>query len=392
MLKYFYLILIFLKVSGCTPEQKENPVEVVNKSLISDLVYKAARGDGAANDSLSGLIDYNLPMNENYTSLEIEKGNSSNGTMFFAVKLQHENPIYNVFAIYDSTLTLFLLDRSINGYLSVEFLEQAEMQFFLLTEQFSAKDTLQLERLTLYRVKENSVVMAFRGFTKLTMPANEYLQVINEISESRIKTEITSLKNSPVNNKGDVFSLNRSTGSYLSKDNVFDSFVSQQVENFRNQLRKPQISDSKSAMESVGVFEELDTLSNSSNTRTGYGYALTLDENWKDIKITITDNLREKRRGVRHINSKLGANISVVKLENGESAEELVSPPLPHVMEGTYRVRYSDKIESDKNYLIFFEYSCGEEKYMMIMSVPIYTYAENLETYNYIINSFTINC
>ena len=51
----------------------------------------------------------------------------------------------------------------------------------------------------------------------------------------------------------DVFVINRARNKYASTDKVFDSFVIDQIKNYKDIFDKPEITDKKSFYESVGI-------------------------------------------------------------------------------------------------------------------------------------------
>ena len=113
-----FLLLISLEFISCSEQKTETITRRYTEDQIRSFVYNAVKGDKNANDSLSGLIDYYLPVNDKFNNLDIKQFVSSNGKHFFTVLLEYPNPVYNRFAIYDSVLNALLFDKSLNGKLS----------------------------------------------------------------------------------------------------------------------------------------------------------------------------------------------------------------------------------------------------------------------------------
>ncbi len=51
-------------------------------------------------------------------------------------------------------------------------------------------------------------------------------------------------------------------------------------------------------------------------------------------------------------------------------------------------VRYSDLQESGRQFVNFYEYSCGTKIFLLILEAPKFTYARNLDIYENIIQTF----
>jgi hypothetical protein len=133
-------------------------------------------------------------------------------------------------------------------------------------------------------------------------------------------------------------------------------------------------------------------LSEAGNAGKKYFYSLTLTEGWREVKGTISENLNTNMQGRKYINNSLGAYFAVVEIPDNDLSENFINHSLDNVVEGKYRVRYSDKITAGKKYLQFFEYSCGSKRYLLFFEVPRSTFTQSSEIYEDIINSFNINC
>lgn len=394
MKRLFIISLALMIFSGCSILNKGRKSEPeYNSFSLRAIVEKAINGDTAANKKLSYLADLNLPVKASYNSFTIDSLKIKSGKKYYLVLLNYPNPVYNRFAVYDSTLRLYLLDKSLNGNIYESVIDLNGQTIVKILEDFISKDVLTVNRLSLYRIDAGSTQMIFRTFTKLAEPKIEFDQKITEISTDRIKTEITSTKSSEINDKGDVFAYDYSTGKYNSPNNLFTGFVIDRIKNFNQKVEKPEITDKKSMYASVGIDLNLDTLKTTGNTKDTRGYTLTLTDNWKTLKnIAITDYLNKELKGTRYINEVLGASISIIMIPAQDSAEMYINYDLNKTTEGKYRVRYSDKITTRKEFVQFFEFSCGIKKYILILRASKFTYEKYKNDYQTIINSFTIDC
>jgi hypothetical protein len=389
-MKLFIILSFFALLTGCN-KNEVIPSREVNEDVISDLVFKAVSGDMQANDYLSNIIDVSLPLSDNYNYSKVERFTTAGGNLIFTLLLENKNPIYNRFAVYDSAMNLLLVDKSLTGNLSLTSLTNGKLFFIALNEKFISKDTLQIERISLYNF-ERLNKLSFRTITTLTTPKNYYTQTISELNEERIVTTLGSRVRSGISGKGNVFSFSSIQKKYLSNEDIFTEFVKNEIANYSAFVKTKQITDEKSALESAGIYEEADTLSEAGNAGKKYFYSLTLTEGWREVKGTISENLNTNMQGRKYINNSLGAYFAVVEIPDNDLSENFINHSLDNVVEGKYRVRYSDKITAGKKYLQFFEYSCGSKRYLLFFEVPRSTFTQSSEIYEDIINSFNINC
>ncbi|HUX60908.1 MAG TPA: hypothetical protein VMV32_06320, partial [Ignavibacteriaceae bacterium] len=116
-------------------------------------------------------------------------------------------------------------------------------------------------------------------------------------------------------------------------------------------------------------------------------------DNWRTLKdVGITSFLKRGVKGTEYINETIGASISVITIPLADSAEMLINYNLDKSTKGKYLVRYSGKIELKKDFVQFFEYTCGTKKYLLILQASKYTYEQYKDMFQNIINSFAINC
>jgi hypothetical protein len=391
MYKLFIFTFISILIIGCKKTVKETPQQSLGENNLREIVIKAINGDRIYNDSLSGLIDYSLPLKTNFNNLKIERIITPLNKTFFAVLMEYPNPTYNRFAVYDSSLHLILIDKSLNGKIGLKTLSLNEKQYIEIDESFLTKDILEIDRVSLYRA-DSIITLRFRTFTKFTTPQNEYYQIITEISPDRIKTNLASVKRSSISNKSEIFTYNDNQKKNLIQNNIFINFVKEQVSHFKRTLEKPEITDENSLLQSVGITKEADTIKSASNLSSESGYFLTIDEGWKEIKNIGLYGFTNRLRGDKYYNPIMGANIFIAQIPEKDSAEVFIKSGLINVKQGKYRVRFTDKIEQRKFYVQYFEFSCGKKKYLLIFEASKYTYEKYRNTYQDIINSFVMEC
>ena len=374
----FITICLFV-LAGCS-KQKEISF---NSQLLQKLVLSAMNGNISANDSLGNLIDFTLPFNSSYNKFEIDSV-VLNQVTYYTVLAEFPNPLYNRFAVYDNYLNNFLIDRSLNGYIKIAPIHVNNLKFFKVEEQFISKDIFRIERLSLYLIEPESVNLSFRIFTNFERPKEIYKQTVSEISEDRIKTELSSSAFSILSNKSDVFSFNDKQNDYKSSSEIFYNFVTEQIGSFSDSTLKPILTNETSGAE---ILDE-DFANDVNNI-----FTISVTSEWKRIdNLKITENLSTQFTGTRYLNNKLGAEISIIKLPEGTAAEDFLNAELTNKNDGLNSTRYSNNIETGKDLIQYYEYSCGSIKFLMIIKVSKYTYENYKDHYNNIINSFKVNC
>jgi hypothetical protein len=391
--KVIALLTAVFALTACSEKEQRQELVTIDASFVKSLVLNAIAGSGSANDSLSGLIDLNLPINNDYNKAEVNLMQISGDKTFFTVLIEYPNPVYNRFGLYDSLLTPYLIDKSLSGQLDYQLLQISGNSLINLNEGFISKDVFKLIRSSIYKLTDTSAALVFRAFTRLESPDNSYFQRIVDISEERIRTEINSLKNSPVKNKGDVFLFDAQLNIYSSSQNTFDNFLFELIQAYNKRIERPSIDDESTALKSTGIEPGENTMLTSS-VKPGKGsFTLTLTDDWKELKnLGITDHLKKKLIGTKFVNNSLGSYLSIVMLPFEDSAESVTDYKLTNSAVGNYTVRYSDKIEGKKYYLQFFEYSCGGNKFLMIFEASKFTYEQYKNIYETIINSFQMDC
>ncbi len=385
-------IIILSILTGCGRKPKQvKPVEFDSGS-IKQLVLKAVNGDSSVNAKLHHLVDLTLPINNQFNQFIIDSLVTNSGIKLYTVLLSYPNPLYNRLAIYNNRLKLYLIDKSLNGYLAGNFMKVDDKNFLKLNEQFFTKDILKLERISLYQISGTSANLVFRAFTKLEEPKITYTQTVEEITGDRIKTTLKSSKFSKLKNKADIFEYDKSLKKYVSKDEIFYKSIKEIIDRFKRKPEKPELIDRNSALMSVGINPDSIT-ARTGDTRNHSGFSIPLTNDWQELKgITITRFLSKKIIGTKYINNLIGSEITVVMIPPQDSAEQYIGSKLIHSSGGKYLVRYSDKIPIQQDFVQYFEYSCQNKKYLMIISASKNTYDKYKSLFQNIINSFSIEC
>jgi hypothetical protein len=385
-----YITLIFISAmlnAGCSLDEGQSSSDF-NSDSIAKLASDAAEGDSSANVRLSGIIDLSIPPSRSYNKIEVDSIQTKTGKTFYYLLIQNANPIYNCFAVYDSTLKAYLIDRSLNGNLFAEAFQVDGYNSIKILENFLSKDTLQLQQLSLYTLSDTAVRLSARFFTQLRSPDNSYFQKIISVSNNEIRTEISSAKPSAsLNAKEDVFYFDITTEKFESQNNHLNNFIFSYIKNFNKNLNKPEIENEKDALMSAGF------ISGAGNVFEKAGYVLTLSDDWTEFRnVSFTKNFLKPAEGFRYSNTKLNASISIIPLSPSDSAEQIINFEFTNNSQGKYLVRFSERIEKSDKYYRYFEYSCGEKKYLLILEAAKPSYEVFKEIFNSIINSFYFEC
>ena len=237
---YLVFLLSLSTIFGCFNNEIIEEPKVLDGNGLQALVLNSINGDKKANDSLSGLVDFEMDENISYNYLQVDSF-YLDSIKYFSVLLEYPNPIYNRFAVYDSSANCFLIDKSLNGSLSFEVIELQDLKFIKVIEKFISKDTLSISRLSFYRKIDNSINLVYRSFAELKTLKNQFYQTINFISQDSIKTQIQVPKKYKLSVKEDVFVFDSIEKKYRSNQSLFDSLVYREIADFNVEVQKPQI-------------------------------------------------------------------------------------------------------------------------------------------------------
>lgn len=384
---FFILSLLF---TGCLKKPENNKLPLTKK-VLEKTVLRALNGNKSANDSLSNLIDYSLPLDPNYSEFSIDSSLFNNSKVIFTVLMTFENPIYNRFAVYNKNFELELIDKSLNGRIYKEQLFLSGTNFVKLTEDFLSKDIFKLTRISLYKVDTTSVNLVFRSFSKLIDRRRIYTQDITEINNDSIITKLNSTIRTSIRNKTDKFIYSSFNKKYISEDNLFYNFVTDFINKARVKIKLPIITDRKSAFASVGITENLIIDRNDPKVKLPSGFTISLSNTWNRIdNFMIRSHILKGKEGTRFLNNVIGSTISIIKLDELENVTEYSKYPFKTEMKGQSNIRATEKMTYGKSFYQLFEFTGEGETYLMIMDGSKYTYKKYENLYKEIINSFRI--
>jgi len=391
MYKNLIIILItLLFLYSCSDKPKEEEPEKINGIILSKLVEDALWGGEKSNYRLAGIAKSDTPPPDEYNKLVIDSAITKEGLKFYSVLIEYPNPLHNILAVYDETLLLYLFDNSLNGNIATEWKEMSGKLYLVASDNFISKDLLKLSRLSLYRMINAKLHLVFRSFTRLDKAGKIYQQSIENITGNNIITRLSSNQKTELNNKKDTFTFSFSDNKYISVKDIFANFVLNEIKSAKWLIEKPELK-----LETLNQDEQAKHKSET----TDYinvelkGYQIKLNSTWgKPIGIVVDDHLISRLDGVRYINNNIGATITIMVLPEGSTASQFVKYKFGKPTKGDYKVRSTAKIEMDKNYIQFFEHSCADKTFILLIQTPKYTYDKNKHIYNEIITSFFIEC
>ena len=381
---YSVVILLFI-LTSCGPINRKKQYDNNLPGIIKEVI---AGTDTTS--QLSVLRDKEIPPAANPNSIK-EDTFSFGGKRYYSILAEYPDPTYNRFAIIDTNYNLLLVDKSLNGYLSESMVKTDHLSFIRVEENFLSQDVLGLQRVSLYSVDdEGEAQLVFRTFTELREPDITYKQDIVQIRPKEINTIIysTDPAKSDINTGQDLFLFDVNTGKFISNDAVFDDFVFSEVNSYSSETNKPQIISRESYLRQRGI-----TPSEKTTPHKLGKFSMPLSDEWNEVKdVKITGLLKHPEPGTKFINNHYGAEISVIQIPPNDSAESYISYPLENVSAGNYRVRFSEKVSGGKYFYQFFEYSCGKEKFLLILQTLKTTYDQYKDDYQNLINSFSMDC
>ena len=375
-IRLILIILIFIGALFCCSDNNSK-FEEVNGNTLKLLVDSALKGSITANQRLSGLIDADNIIKENYNQLKIDSI-TIDGKKFFSILAEYPNPKLNILAIYDNYLNFYLLDRSLNGNLSGEWKTFDSKIFLVVSEKFKSKDLLKIDRKSLYALQTGKWKLTFRFYTRFEIDKRVYTQEIKTFSPDKIETSIKPMDKNLTSN-GDTFLFNESSGKYLSNENIFGKYIVNQVKEFNWIPTNPQLGITTVEIPKPG-FNKGD-------------YILSVNSDWKEIDdMTLTSKFHKDLYGDRFVNPKLGAAISVASIDYVSSAEDYCKYNFSVRRSVNYVIRDSGLIEQGIYVARIIEHSCNSKKYLLIFECSKNAYEQNKTQIDKLIDSFSVRC
>lgn len=404
VIKYCYLFnmrlfkatIILITVSVLFQTCKEEPEETIpffDGQRIESLFISANTGSKTANDSLSGFIDVSIPLPPPFNLLfldSIEVGRKK----FYALLVEFDNPVFNTFTVYRSDGKIYIVDRSLNGFLKLAKSADGGHNFFKVEENFLSKDSIKLGRVSIYTFLTDSVCLTFRSFISLSTGNTSMRSELKTILPDSIVVMNSYNINGKESWESDVFSFDNNSLTYISNLNSFNSKVMDFIRSYKSAGKNPSITDKISALKSTGVQTSIDSVNRYNNYKDRTNrFSIFIPEGWRfirNVKPTIT--LKKENTGTRIYNKEINASFMVIKIGENESVETYLNTKLDKEMQGHYNVKFIDKIEAGENYYRFFEISCVSLKYLIIFECPIKAYEKNKQVFEDMISSFGIDC
>ncbi len=379
------VFIILITLSSCELFNREN-----QKSLDLTQIVRNVMAGKDSTSKLSILRDKELPPAVNPNLVHADTLSIS-GKRYYYVIAEYPDPVYNRFTILDSYYNVLLVDKSLNGYLAVAPFYIDHINFVKVEEIFVSKGILGLKRISLYSIdNEGEAGLVFRTFTELSEPGITYKQDISSIDHEDIQTKIysTSKEELKLDQDHDIFHFTSEMRKYASHDNFFDDFVVSEVRQFDAQTIRPEIISRESYLKQRGIKTSRITTDHKLGK-----FSMPLTTEWNEVKdVKISEPLNKPITGTRFINNHYGAEISVVQIPRNDSSESYIRYPFENISTGNYRVRFSEKISGAKYYYQFFEYSCANEKFLLILQTLKTTYDLYKSDYQLLINSFSMDC
>ena len=238
MLKSLTVILTVIAIilPGCSSDNDKK----IDSSKLRQTIVQAITGDYDANVKLQGMISPKQIGKSEYNQLTIDSFRIDKRS-YYSVILEYPNPKLNLFAIYDEDLNLYLLDKSLNGNLSDEWVQMGIHNFVFVQERFLSKDVLSLDRLSIYEVKNKSANLIYRSLSRFVEGKEIAYQTVESLTKDLILTKMTGLEDKSLDNQTDTFYFDANYNRYFSKWNLFNNYVKQKIKEFNWVVIKPEI-------------------------------------------------------------------------------------------------------------------------------------------------------
>jgi hypothetical protein len=388
-----YILIGAFFISGCRYFTNHEP-ERWNVEKFQAAVTAAMNGSAQYNDSLHNLFDLNTSSTDASNMVHIDS-TFINKTKYYTLLIEYPNPLYNRFAVYDTSFRLLLLDKSLNGNLSQKFTGNDLMSFVAVTEKFRAKDSIKLERINLYMLRNSTVTKTMSTFISFDDGKSQLTQAIDNIDGTTINTSYSCQPSKLLALSGDSYAVDLSSGKSRSANSELDIKVLQLIDAYAKPYSPNQLYNKQ--LENVAKKE--DTTAGAPSASEGLvdkkmGFYMNLtSQAWRLQKdVYITQYLNKPHKGFLYLNEAQGTSISVIELFYGESSEGFINYPLSQEVKKNYTVKFTDKILVQRNYIRFFEISCSTRKFLVILNAPRLSYDAHMNEYQDMVSSFTIDC
>lgn len=393
------LIITLLALSCGENKKPVVPLRVDGKGL-KKIVEEALWGSKTSNFDLSGLVKPDTPSPDEANRVFIDSTGYKANNELYSVLVEYPDPTFNILAVYDKDLVLYLQDNSLNGNIVTSWQTFENNSYLVASEDFLSKDFLKLTRISFYTFIGSKFDLVFRTFTKFDKAGDVCEQTLEKINTDRITTHITASKKSKLNNVVDTFYFNSTSKKYESSKNTFNDFITNEISKADWKLEKLELTKKVVAEIKTGTdnISKEETKSETS-TKTGNvisnpkGFQIWLNSDWEaPVGISVSEYLISQLDGYKYENKKLGAQVIVIPLPEGSSSAQFVKYKFGKATKGDYKVRQTEKIEIGDKQIQFFEHSCEQKSYLLLLVAPLKTFDSYKNLYNGIINSFFIEC
>lgn len=404
-------LIIFLSTiilfTTCSEKRKVESFQPVDGKDLKKTVEEALWGSEKANFNLSGLVQSKTPSPDNLNKIFIDSTDYQKYKKLYSVLIESPNPLYNTLAVYNKNLELYLQDNSLNGNIATKWQTYSGKRYLVASEDFLSKDFLKLSRISLYGFVNSNFYLLFRTFTKFDKAGEVSQQNLENIDSYRIITHINADKKSKLNNVVDTFYFDASKNKYISSQDTFKNFIMNEINKADWKLEKPELleasleqtveeNDSNDGNNEKDVKEEskmeIQPKKNDVAVKPK-GFQIWLNSDWADpVSEPITEYLISRLDGIKYVNAKLGAQIMVIPLPEGSTSAQFVKYKFGKPTKGDYKVRQTNLMEIENYEVQFFEHSCEQKSYLLLLKVPSRTYDKFKNLYNNIINSFFVEC
>ena len=369
-----------LCISGCSIFNKKAEGHSVPE--IQNLLSQAMRGNKEANSLLKNIIDSTFTRPVAFEQIQIDSVVFEN-SKYFTIILINKNPFYNRFALYDNDLNLLLVDKSLNGSIELKSYFRDRKLNIEIRDFFVSKDSAHISRLSIYSQIRNSVSLVFRNYIKLIMPDNVYKQEISFSSKDSISTVISSATEGEI--ARDVFIFDNIANRYISSNNTFEKLLLTEVSNLIVQPQNPQLM--------YDLTRKSDEIDDPSYFFQINHFLINVEKGWLLFRnYNASGNLKKPLTGFKYINDSLNASIFIAPLALSDKAENYVNGKLGNKSKGKYTVLFSEAVEDNNNIVRYFEYSCSNRKFLLMIQVNKSIFKTSKKYFEDIINSFVIDC
>lgn len=384
------VLLTILWITGCDTTEKQN----YTGDRLADLFNGSLMGDSAGMAFTKEIFDSKLPPPGKSNLIKVDSIITDEGAKYFSVLIEFSNPVYNRFCIYDSLYRLMLVDKSLNGYISMKPIDNPAVDGFEVTEMFDSKDSIKLKRGSLYILRGDTFELSFRKFTEMRLGNNYLSQTINVMTPKVLSTKLLSSKNIQLRFYEDTFLYDTDQNSYFSGEDILNRKIYEFIYNYRDDTTKQYIRDAITAMKSTGMNIEEDTVSLYNNYKDVLAkFSIFLPNGWLFKKnVLFSHNLKKALVTTHFYNGDNSANFYVTKLKKGEMTDDYLLSQLDKVLKGDYQVRYAEKVTVEKMYCHYYEFICAEMVFLIIVETDQSAYERNKPAFDGMVKSFAIDC